>query len=62
MDLTPLIKPHFKPTLWQKVDLLAELGGASHPPPATGLVIVVVVVVFIHLHDMICKSGAWWSF
>ena len=43
LNLTPLTllqKPHFWPTLWLKVDLLADLGGASHPPAtplATGL-------------------------
>ena len=39
LNLTPLTllqKPHFWPTLWLKVDLLADLGGASHPL-ATGL-------------------------
>ena len=38
-NLTPLTllqKSHFWPTLWLKVDLLADLRGASHPP-ATGL-------------------------
>ena len=34
----PPTKPHFWPTLWLKVDLLADLGGASHPlhPPGYG--------------------------
>ena len=37
-NLTPLTlrqKPHFWSILWLKVDLLADLGGASHPlhPP-----------------------------
>ena len=39
LNLTPLTllqKPHFWPTLWLKVDLLADLGGASHPPHPPG--------------------------
>ena len=37
LNLTTLTKKtHFWPTLWLKVDLLADLGGASHPL-ATGL-------------------------
>ena len=34
LNLTPstlLQKPHFWPNLWPKVDLLPDLGGASHP-------------------------------
>ena len=43
LNLTPLRllqKPHFWPILWLNVDLLADLGGASHPcnpPPTMGL-------------------------
>ena len=42
LNLTPLTllqKPHFWPTLWLKVDLLADLGGCVAPPHplATGL-------------------------
>ena len=34
--LTLLQKPHFWTTLWLKVDLLANLGGPSHPPHPPG--------------------------
>ena len=46
--LTLLQKPHFWPTLWLKVDLLADLGGALHPrtPLATGLIIKDNMLVF----------------
>ena len=39
--LTLLQKPHFWPTLWLKVDLLADLGGAT--PLATGLDMINVI-------------------
>ena len=40
LGLTLLQKPHFWSILWLKVDLLADLGGASHPPgyrPESGI-------------------------
>ena len=52
---TLLQKPHLWPTLWLKVDLLADfLGGASHPPPPpppfTGLYIFVKSKLCYLLH------------
>ena len=38
LNLTPLTliqKPHFWPTLWLKVDLLADLGGGVRRTPRT---------------------------
>ena len=59
LNLTPLTllqKPHFWPTLWLKVDLLADLGGATHPL-ATGLLAPLLGFRLLSFHNFSNLGG-----